>query len=138
MILLHRDFNRTQTNPDNHTLHDKFKIRLWLPHYPASNSETMKIHQLPYGARFEYKGEEYVKTGPMFGTGKNGQQLIPRSAVLKPIGEESAAHEERKEWVSKTEALKAFDAFYKACQMLVPVQQHAEMESLRNKFLASL
>lgn len=98
----------------------------------------MKIHQLPYGARFEYKGEEYVKTGPMFGTGKSGQQLIPRSAVLKPIGEVNATREENKELVSKTEILYAFDAFYKECQTLVPKQQHAAMESLRNKFLASL
>jgi len=30
----------------------------------------MKIHQLPQGARFDYEGEEYVKTGPLFATGK--------------------------------------------------------------------
>ena len=45
----------------------------------------MKIHQLPQGARFEYEDEEYVKTGPLFGTGKAGQRLIPRYAVLKPL-----------------------------------------------------
>jgi hypothetical protein len=46
----------------------------------------MKIHQLPPGARFEYEGEEYVKTGPLLGTGKGGQRLIPKYAVLKVQG----------------------------------------------------
>ena len=51
---------------------------------PAIES-IMKIHQLPLGARFEYEGQEYVKTGPLFGTGPAGQGLIPKYAVLRPL-----------------------------------------------------
>jgi uncharacterized protein (DUF1330 family) len=45
----------------------------------------MKIHQLPMGARFEYEGAEYVKTGPQLASGAGGQKLIPKYAVLKPL-----------------------------------------------------
>lgn len=31
----------------------------------AIMADIMKIHQLPMGARFEFEGEEYVKTGPL-------------------------------------------------------------------------
>jgi hypothetical protein len=73
----------------------------------------MKIHQLPQGARFEYEGEEYVKTGPMLGTGKGGQRLIPKYAVLKPLGGvEAAPGKTKHDSVSKANALKAFETFY--------------------------
>lgn len=52
----------------------------------------MKIHQLPMGARFEYEGQTYVKTGPLLGAGAGGQRLIPKYAVLKvPDGSAPAA-----------------------------------------------
>ena len=49
----------------------------------------MKIHLLPMGARFVYEGEEYVKTGPLFASGKGGQRLIPKYAVLTPLGDQA-------------------------------------------------
>lgn len=98
----------------------------------------MKIHQLPDGARFEYKGEEYVKTGPMFGTGPHGPQLIPRSAVLRPIGEREATRETRNDVVARAEVLRAFNAFYTECRALVPDKQQTTLESARGRFLASL
>ena len=98
----------------------------------------MKIYQLPDGARFEYKGEEYVKTGPMFGTGKNGPQLIPRSAVLKLIGESEAARKVVKDCVSRAEVLRAFNAFYTECRTLVPDGQQTTLESIHDQFLTSL
>ena len=45
----------------------------------------MKLTQLPLGARFEYEGEIFTKTGPMTAASeKGGQRMIPRYAVLKP------------------------------------------------------
>ena len=45
----------------------------------------MKLTQLPLGARFEYDGEIFTKTGPMTAASeKHGQRMIPRYAVLKP------------------------------------------------------
>ena len=98
----------------------------------------MKIHQLPEGARFEYKGEEYVKTGPMFGTGPNGPQLIPRSAVLRPIGEREATRESGNDSVASAEVLRAFNAFYAECRAVVPGEQQKTLELLRGKFLGAL
>lgn len=37
------------------------------------------------GARFEYEGVEYVKTGPQLASGPGGQKLIPKYAVLRPL-----------------------------------------------------
>jgi len=98
----------------------------------------MKIHQLPDGARFEYKGEEYVKTGPMFGTGPNGPQLIPRSAVLRPIGEREATREARDDVIASEEVVRAFNAFYAECRALVPDEKQTTLELLRDRFLKSL
>ncbi len=105
---------------------------------PLPDPNPMKIHQLPDGARFEYKGEEYVKTGPMFGTGPDGPQLIPRSAVLRPLGEQGNARDSGNELVARTKVLRAFNAFYAECRALVPGEQQRELELLHGHFLASL
>ena len=48
----------------------------------------MKFPQLPIGAQFELDGKAYTKTTPLVGTASDGsgQRVIPRYAVLKPIG----------------------------------------------------
>ena len=99
----------------------------------------MKIHQLPSGARFEYEGEEYVKTGPLFATGKGGQRLIPKYAVLKPLGETHVSASENKEIrVSKAAVLSAFEAFCEECSALVAEDRKSEMEAFRRRFLNAI
>jgi hypothetical protein len=100
----------------------------------------MKIHQLPIGARFEYEGEEYVKTGPLFATAQAGQQrMIPKYAVLKPLDQaEVAAEAERSETVLRSEVLKAFDAYCTECRLLVPVDGQAALDAARDRFLKTL
>ncbi len=96
----------------------------------------MKIHQLPQGARFEYEGEEYVKTGPLFAAGKGGQRLIPKYAVLKPLGE--VAEITRKvagDSISRTAVLAGFAAFYADCRDLVPEDKHALLNAAHQRFL---
>jgi hypothetical protein len=48
----------------------------------------MKFTQLPVGAQFEFNGKAYTKTTALIGsaTDGTGQRVIPRYAVLKPIG----------------------------------------------------
>jgi hypothetical protein len=48
----------------------------------------MKFTQLPVGAQFEFNGKAYTKTTALIGTATDGtgQRVIPRYAVLKPIG----------------------------------------------------
>lgn len=99
----------------------------------------MKIHLIPMGTRFEYEGEEYVKSGPMIGSGKNGQRLIPKYAVLKLVGESGASGNAAAGTVpSPAAVLQAFDAFYAKCQTLVGAELHAELAAARAEFLAAL
>lgn len=95
----------------------------------------MKIHQLPPGARFEYEGEEYVKTGPLSGTGKAGQRFIPRYAVLKAIGDVEMTAKMKSDSVSRPVVLKAFEAFYSDAKALVPNDKQMAMDAARTRFL---
>jgi len=98
----------------------------------------MKINQLPYGAHFEYEGEEYIKTGPMFGTGPHGPRVIPRSAILKPIPEATAVPCAVEKVLTRNDVLRAFDAFYTDCRTLVAEDQNDSLALLRDRFLRSL
>ena len=51
--------------------------------------DSMKFTQFPLGAQFELDGNAYTKTTPLVGTASDGsgQRVIPRYAVLRPIGE---------------------------------------------------
>jgi hypothetical protein len=99
----------------------------------------MKIHQLPNGARFEYEGEEYVKTGPLFATGKGGQRLIPKYAVLKPLGAVEGAREKpESDVLSRPKVLKAFETFYAECQRQLPEDQKLTLAAAREQFLQAL
>lgn len=99
----------------------------------------MKIHQLPMGARFEYEGEEYVKSGPMFATGPAGQRMIPKYAVLKPLGGGDGAPDTgQSEAVLRAEVLKTFGTFYLQCAALVPDENRGDLEAARGTFLKAL
>lgn len=98
----------------------------------------MKIHQLPDGARFEYEGEEYTKTGPLSGTGRHGQRLIPRYAVLKPLGDVPPPAPKKSEAVSRQRVMQAFEAFYAECATLVPAPEREALASARERFVNGL
>jgi hypothetical protein len=98
----------------------------------------MKIHQLPQGARFAYEGEEYVKTGPMSGTGKEGQRLIPRYAVLKPLDNVETASSPKSNALPRADVLGAFDAFYTECRALVPEDKQAALAVAHDRLLRAL
>ncbi|MGE5466267.1 MAG: hypothetical protein ACM3Y9_02470 [Ignavibacteria bacterium] len=99
----------------------------------------MKIHQLPLGARFEFEGEEYVKTGPLFGTGPRGPRLIPKYAVLRSLEPTAAAPEPAREHpLARARVLQAFDAFCARCRTLVPDERGAALEEARRAFLDAL
>jgi hypothetical protein len=99
----------------------------------------MRIHQLPIGTRFEYNGQEYVKTGPMIGTSDAGQRLIPKHAELRPLDNVEMAREEKpSETVPRTDVLKAFETFYRQCEALVPETRRAALETARDCFMKAL
>lgn len=99
----------------------------------------MKIHQLPLGARFEYEGEEYVKTGPLTGTGNGKQRFIPKYAVLKPLGDVGAVVPDEKDGaLSRAAVLDAFEGFYAECRALVAADRQAALAEERRRFLQAL
>ena len=76
----------------------------------------MKLQQLAMGARFEYEGVTYVKTGPMTASSDaGGQRIIPRYANLRvleePVAESKAPIKGRLEAVR---VRTAFERFYRS------------------------
>ena len=98
----------------------------------------MKIHQLPQGARFEYEGEEYVKTGPMSGAGKGGQRLIPRYAVLKALDNIETTRGPKNDALQRSRVLRAFDTFYTDCKALVPEDKQVALDAAPDRLLKAL
>ncbi len=99
----------------------------------------MKIHQLPQGARFEYEGEVYVKTGPLFATGPQGARLIPKYARLTPLdGPAATAPTPAAAAISRHVVHTAFDVFYARCEAVVPASGHAALAAARDEFLKAL
>lgn len=99
----------------------------------------MKIHQLPHGARFEYEGDEYVKTGPLFATGKGGQRLIPKYAVLRPLGEAGGVPPKTApNALPAARVAAAVEAFYAECRHLVPAERQPDFAAARNRLQAAL
>lgn len=105
----------------------------------------MKFDELQMGQRFEWNGVTYVKAGPVVAreesTGKS--RMIPRYAVLKPVGEVAAASKKTAPKMLSTDAvMAAFDPFYAVCVELI-AQAHdsdakASLESARKRFLDAL
>lgn len=99
----------------------------------------MKIHQLPHGARFEYEGDEYVKTGPLLATGKGGQRLIPKYAVLQPLGEAGGVPPKKApDALSAARVAEAVEAFCDECRRLVPADRHPALEAARSRLVEAL
>lgn len=99
----------------------------------------MKIHQLPEGARFEFEGAEYVKTGPLVGTRHDGRQrLIPRHALLKPLDAVVAAPAPQRAVLARADVLAAFDVFSAECVRLVDAGHQAALAAARERFLKAL
>lgn len=99
----------------------------------------MKIHQLPGGARFEFEGDEYVKTGPMVGTRSDGRQrLIPRYAVLKPLDAVAAAPAAVRTTLARADVLAAFEVFAAECARLAGPDDQAALSAARERFLKAL
>ena len=95
----------------------------------------MKIHQMPIGTRFRYEGEEYTKTGPMIAGGKSGQRLIPKHAVLTPIGDLTASSTPQADTIARSIVIDAFDSFYARCEALVPEGGIQALKAARTDFL---
>ena len=90
------------------------------------------------GARFAYEGAEYVKTGPLLATGKGGQRLIPKYALLQPLDAAARPAGPAPEVLPRAAVLAAFERFHGACAPLVPVERQDELAAARAEFLKAL
>jgi hypothetical protein len=98
----------------------------------------MKIHQLPMGARFEYAGQEYVKTGPFLGSGAGGQRLIPKYAVLKVLDGSVPMSAVQVAPLSRDAVLAAFEDYYATCATLIPQDRQPALDVARAAFLKAI
>lgn len=100
----------------------------------------MKLQHIPLGARFEYEGRIFVKTGPLTAASEEGgQQVIPRYALLKPL--DPPATEERSHPLGRLDrqiVRAAFEAFYGEALRLSDSVAHPELAEARERFLATL
>ena len=101
----------------------------------------MKLQQLAIGARFEYEGAVYVKTGPLTAASEEaGQRIIPRYAILRPL-DAPAAESSPSSTKGRLEAVRvrtAFERFYESCERLVPENRRNELAEARQQFLAAI
>lgn len=101
----------------------------------------MKLQHLSMGARFEYEGVNYVKTGPLTASSEaGGQRIIPRYANLKlldaPLAEASAAPVRGRLEAVRVRA--AFERFYESCERLVPEGRRGELAEARQQFFEAI
>lgn len=98
----------------------------------------MRLQHLPLGARFEYEGQVFVKTGPLTAASEQGgQRIIPRHAMLKPL--ETVASAEGRGAASAVDRVRAaFDTFFATCDRLVDEPHRAELAKARQQFLEAL
>lgn len=97
----------------------------------------MKFSQLPIGARFEFEGKAYVKTGPIAASSEEGgQRMIPRYAVLRPLdGSVPVEPPKSVRTLGAIEVTAAFDAFYRDCGSLLEdtVEDDDNLEAARRR-----
>lgn len=100
----------------------------------------MKLQFLPMGARFEYQGTIYVKTGPMMAASETGEQkLIPRYAMLTPLDPmPSPTAPANVHQIPEPVVLAAFEKFYQSCSRLVEESGRLELARARLAFLEAL
>jgi hypothetical protein len=112
----------------------------------------MKFQLLPIGARFEYEGKAYVKTGPLTAaTEGGGQRMIPRFALLRPLDGAVAETPRRSrnpdDSVAMARVMAALEAFHGECALLLQAvagdaareqSARAELDAARQRFLEAL
>jgi hypothetical protein len=108
----------------------------------------MKFQTLGVGARFEYAGEIYVKTGPLTAINESGApRMIPRFALLRPLDAPAEPPRKPSRTLDEAVVMAAFEAFYAVClaefesacrDSTAATAGRARLESARQRFVAAV
>ena len=100
----------------------------------------MKLQDIPVGARFEYQGRVFVKTGPITATAEDGgQRMIPRYADLRPLNPPPPGDKPGpRSRLDEAKVRAAFDEFHRTCLRITDDFSRPELEAARQRFLAAL
>jgi len=102
----------------------------------------MKIDTLPTGARFQWKGRQYTKVGPMTAAADaGGVDFIPKHAALQPIPGETWAAAVEPEPTSSLDAAKvraAFETYHRTALQVADDAGRLALESARVRFLDAI
>lgn len=95
----------------------------------------MKLQHLAIGARFEYEGQIFTKTGPLTASAEQGgQRIIPRYANLRPLDAMSAGPGQ----VDRLKVQAALSTFHETCRGLVDEAAWPVLEAARREFFDAL
>ncbi len=102
----------------------------------------MKIDKLPTGTRFQWKGRNYTKVGPMTAAADSGGvDFIPKHATLQPIPGEAwaaAAEQEPAPPLAAARVKAAFEAYHGTALRHADDAGRLELERARARFLAEI
>lgn len=94
----------------------------------------MKIHLLPLGARFLFEGREYVKTGPMIGTGPEGARFFPKYQLLQPLDQPPSPPAGAAASLPRARVEQALTGLFAQIEALVPEAQRPALAAARERF----
>lgn len=105
----------------------------------AAKQPRMKLQHLPIGARFEFEGQIFVKTGPMTAASEaGGQRIIPRYATLRALEAPVIEKVPKAGMLDRARVMAAFAEYEKICAGLVDEVSKPILEAARQAFLAAL
>jgi hypothetical protein len=109
---------------------------------------AMKFQMLEVGARFEYAGDLYVKTGPLTAINESGTpRMIPRFALLRPLDAPAQTTRKPSRTLDENVVMDAFEEFYAVClaefesagrDSIAAQTGRKRLESARQRFVATL
>jgi len=110
-----------------------------------------KFTLLAIGESFEFQGEHYLKSGPLTARHltDNSQRMIPRSALVTPLGKTApTAAETTPRQLPAEQVLEAFEHYHKGCREWLQMTEEVDaslaekireaMQAARQRFLDEL
>ncbi|PZA16139.1 hypothetical protein [Parazoarcus communis] len=102
----------------------------------------MKIDQLPIGARFQWKGRNYTKVGPMTAASDSGgTDFVPKHAILQPVPGEAPPAPPTNDTPQQLDAAKvraAFETYHRSALRLADDAGRLALETARQRFLTEI